>query len=90
MSAAPPPVESDATVVRLRFRADRFNAAMARLGHHTEAQRARAAGIHKRTLLRWRFGRFQGTPASAFQVAAAAGLTVDQLFEPAHPNTLAA
>jgi hypothetical protein len=72
-----------APVTGLRFRADRFDEAMKRLGHTTEVSRARAAGITKMTLNRWRYPRrpMLHTPVRAHQVAAAIGLTVDQLFE---------
>ena len=83
MNAANATPTGGTPAIRLHFRADRFNAAMARLGFHTANARARAAGVSKHTLIRWRFGRFTGMPSSAYRVAAAAGLTVDQLFEAA-------
>lgn len=82
MSVTPtvPTGTTDATG-RIQFRGDRFDAAMARLGHTREIDRARAAGVTKMTLWRWRKSAgLPSTPICAHRVAAAVGLTVDQLF----------
>jgi hypothetical protein len=65
------------------FQTDLFIRAMAERGHRSELARSRASGIHRSTLHRWRPRPIDRTPANAHQVAAASGLTVDQLFVPA-------
>ena len=70
------------SAVPYAFAADRFDHAMAELGHHTEADRAEAAGIDEMTMDRLRRGRFTVLPNKAMQVAHAAGLTVEDLFIP--------
>lgn len=64
----------------LTFQSERFNTAMAALGHSTESARATAAGVHRATLHRWRTRPIESTPTNAHQVAARARLTVDDLF----------
>lgn len=70
----------------VRFRYDRFVAAMTRLGHTTERGRCRASGVTRTTIFRWRTQPIQHTPLTAHRVAAISGLTVDQLFEPVDPG----
>ncbi len=87
MSVTPTATPSTTNTGPIRFRADRFDDAMTRLGHRTERDRAHAAGITKMTLWRWRksyrdhAAGLGQTPASAHKVAAVIGLTVDQLFD---------
>lgn len=76
----------DVTSVLLMFRGDLFNTNMRRLHDcRTEAERAAKAGVTRQTLYRLRHNPIIETPSCAHRLAAASGLTVDDLFPHAIP-----
>lgn len=82
---------ADVTSVLLMFRGDLFDTNMRRLHDcRTEAERAAKSGVSRQTLHRLRRRPLTETPSCAHQLAAASGLTVDDLFPHAIPMQAAA
>lgn len=63
------------------LRDDVFDDLTAKLGASNESERAKAAGIDRTTLWRWRERRFVPSLDQAMRVADRLGTTVDELFE---------